>query len=418
MTKPMNNIKQLIILTTITTLFYCLLFVVRTAFPTIENYFYDYKFKFIKSTTPNEIVIVGIDSKAIKEIGEFPWPREVFAQLIKQINDADPAVIALNFVFPPRVDDPGSDSLRKTLESINQCVMGMHFEKVTDHAAPTALVAPLAYEYRFKEKKNSETIFKNFSYAAKKVEFGDPLIAKHATHAGFLNVSIHESNRTVRELVHVLRAGNEFYPSFALAAAASFLNMKKEDLVLNGNGSVHLSSKKIPLIRNQGSLRLNFRGEPGTITTLSAADILSNSITQEQLQNKLVFVGITTPSALPTGFFTTPVAKTFPGVELWATATLDIISTTYIKKGVIISIINWLTTLLLFPGCLFVFRKWRQLSTLLFCLSITTISIILELSLFMLFRYYWNSTYHVYALLILCLWSFGQKYLTTSTTTS
>lgn len=40
---------------------------------------------FLKKIPPNEIVIIGIDEESIGQIGQWPWPRQVFANLLERL---------------------------------------------------------------------------------------------------------------------------------------------------------------------------------------------------------------------------------------------------------------------------------------------------------------------------------------------
>lgn len=52
---------------------------------------------------PASIVIVDIDEKSIHEIGQWPWPRVVFADLANKLKEAEAVGIDVNFKEPSRV---------------------------------------------------------------------------------------------------------------------------------------------------------------------------------------------------------------------------------------------------------------------------------------------------------------------------
>ena len=72
------------------------------------------------------------------------------------------------------------------------------------------------------------------------------------------------------------------------------LRKKKGDeiIVLDGKGVVHLDDKRLKLTRGTGSVRINYKGEAGTVKTFSAADVLNGNIDPKVLRDKLVFVGM------------------------------------------------------------------------------------------------------------------------------
>ncbi|NDP59043.1 MAG: CHASE2 domain-containing protein, partial [Oxalobacteraceae bacterium] len=58
----------------------------------------------------DDIIIVAIDDYSLAELGRWPWPRELHAQLIDQLSLAQPRAIGLDVILseperPPRLGD-------------------------------------------------------------------------------------------------------------------------------------------------------------------------------------------------------------------------------------------------------------------------------------------------------------------------
>ena len=319
--------------------------------------------------------------------------------------------IALDFLFPKRPDDTlGNDSLAAVFSRVSKLVAGMRLEAVTDDAEiPMAMVTTEAYKQRFMMLKNQDGILDYFSFSAGKVDFGDPYITKHADRGGFLNVSTHRTGQKLRELVHVVRGGNEYFPSFGLAAVAAFLKLKPDKFALTGKGAVYLDDKRLTLARGTGSVRINYKGEAGTIQTVSASDILNRTIDPKVLRGKLVFVGITDAPSSPSDFFITPTGTQFPGVEIWATAALDIIRGSWIRTNTFLFIVNIIILLFLFPGCILLFTGPKRKYSIVAGTSVVVISVIVEFFLLRSTGYFWNAGFHLYGWLFLIVWFATQK---------
>ena len=62
----------------------------------------------------NEVVVVAIDDASIDQVGRWPWPRSVLAQLIDRLDAAEPAVIGFDIVFsePSAFSEEGGLSAR------------------------------------------------------------------------------------------------------------------------------------------------------------------------------------------------------------------------------------------------------------------------------------------------------------------
>ncbi len=54
--------------------------------------------------------IVDIDEESLRRVGQWPWPRDKVAQLVRQLDKAQPASIALDVMFPERDRQPAFDA--------------------------------------------------------------------------------------------------------------------------------------------------------------------------------------------------------------------------------------------------------------------------------------------------------------------
>jgi len=66
------------------------------------------------SATDGEIVVIGMDQKAIDAFGPMPWPRDIMADAISFLNadpEQAPAVIGIDVLFVSESGDPDADAL-------------------------------------------------------------------------------------------------------------------------------------------------------------------------------------------------------------------------------------------------------------------------------------------------------------------
>jgi adenylate cyclase len=61
-------------------------------------------------TTSEQIHVVNIDDRAIAQRGQFPFPRNQYADIIRQLQDRNAGVIVFN-IFMPDLDRFGQDSV-------------------------------------------------------------------------------------------------------------------------------------------------------------------------------------------------------------------------------------------------------------------------------------------------------------------
>ena len=103
---------------------------VRIADPTFVEvmrlkYFDQLQKKYPRSTDGQTYsVIVDIDEKSLREVGQWPWPRTVLAELFQKSKDAGMLVLGLDVLFAEK-DRTSPDLIAKDLEQRNPKVAEM-----------------------------------------------------------------------------------------------------------------------------------------------------------------------------------------------------------------------------------------------------------------------------------------------------
>jgi hypothetical protein len=148
--------------------------------------------------------------------------------------------------------------------------------------------------------------------------------------SGFFNVSL-DPDGILRSVPLVIEHKGRFYPSLALATLMQFLRVN--DVLLKTNRSVGESlclNKTVIPLTSKGNMLIRFRGKSKTFDYVSAADILSDRISKEKIQGKIVFVG-TSASGMKE-FKSTPFDSIFPGVEIHATVVDNILKKDFLSR--------------------------------------------------------------------------------------
>jgi EAL domain-containing protein (putative c-di-GMP-specific phosphodiesterase class I)/CHASE2 domain-containing sensor protein len=183
-----------------------------------------------------DIVLVGIDEKALREVGRWPWPRDRYAELIESIDAADPKQQVHDIVLSERTERSQDRRLAKALaESRN---------------------VTLAYLPRAGARDGQLQDIKPL-----------PEFERHAR-IGTIGVWYNYAN----EAWHLPRAyakDGKLIPS--LAATLAGLEPTSD-----------------------ATFRVNYAFAPRTVPVVSAADILSRRADPELLTGKTVIVGTTT----------------------------------------------------------------------------------------------------------------------------
>lgn len=368
----------------------------------VENVFYDLNFAFTKATAAcDSVVIVGIDAESISGIGTWPWPRATIAELVNRLQSYSPRVVALDILFPPKREDPqGNDSLAGAFAKINKLILPFRasFSEGGDGQAAAATIPADVYKQRFLMVTRKSGLDDVTLFSANRIDASDSAFTASAAQSGVINVTTNKMDQKLREIVHVIKAGDEYYPSFALCAVSAYLGCKASDFALDGKPQVKICGRSVPISTYAGSTLIQFRGRAGTVRTIPAIRVIKGAADAASLRDKLVFVGITDALA-GADFFTTPVGSQFPGVELWATAAMDVLQGSWVRDlSGVGSFFNILVVFLLFPGLALAFPSRMKALSLAAGLLIAVASVGTGWFLFRHYHVFWNPGYHLYAL--------------------
>lgn len=96
---------------------------------------YDWAVTYAAPPATSEIVLVTVDKHSVDELGRWPWPRRVHAELIDRLSVAGAKVIALDVLFaePDRLDPDGDDLLAQAIAHSARVVLPMTAEPLDSH---------------------------------------------------------------------------------------------------------------------------------------------------------------------------------------------------------------------------------------------------------------------------------------------
>jgi serine/threonine-protein kinase len=386
----------------------------------LQDAFYDSNFAFSPRSASaaglggsDSVVIVGIDAESISGVGGWPWPRGTIAALINRINACGPRIVALDILFPPKGEDAaGNDSLAHAFKNVNRLIIPFRASSIREGqgVGGTPVVPADVLRQRFLMVTNAKKLDEATFFRANRIDASDPMFTQFASQSGVINVTTSKMDQKLREIVHVIRAGDDFFPSFGLCAVAAYLGLKPEEFVLDGHGpQVRLGQTDVPLTSYAGSSLLHFRGRPGTIMTIPASSVLSGSVKPEMLRDKLVFLGVTDAGA-GADFFLTPIGSQFPGVELWATSAADILQKSWISNASgIWTVFSILLVLILFPGLAILFGATKKALSLGIGFALVVVSVFIGIALFGAHHCFWDPSPHCVAWAFSILFIAAQK---------
>ena len=305
----------------------------------IENISYDaYQSLFVEKSTFDEVVIIDIDEKSIGEIGQFPWRRDIFANLIQKLNQYGVSVITFDVFFseddkqnPKKIleefnikNDTVLDSDQKLLESIQSSnvvlpVLGdiSKYNKDNPSKPKTNIVSkggdPSDYIYSFKNKITSLEKFNNAAKGVGTISYLD------------------SSDAVLRSLPIFLKIENDIWPALSLEtlrvlhdhksilinsdeAGINLIKTRKYQIEPDANAIVHINYKKFD--------KENY---------ISAVDVLNQNINANKLRDKIAIIGSSAQGIFD--FVKIPNGNVIPGVETHAHMIENIINNDFIIKN-------------------------------------------------------------------------------------
>lgn len=243
--------------------------------------FNDLNFHLQEKTINPDIVVIGIDEKSVNHFGRWPWNREVLAQGLKKLQDAD--LVAFDMVFSEST--PSDQDLANSLSSLNNSVCGFFLRKhatevLTDTQLDVLQNSSLdLLQSKLKEQNN----FFTANFAEVSIE---PIIESCTMQGAFSTIS--SDDKLYRFYPSAFYLHNSLYPSLGLQSLRLRFN---SDVDLKNSDTLVLNKENI-YIDSFGFTRLNFYPKE-QYKALSFLDLYEGKIEKSALQNKIVLFGVT-----------------------------------------------------------------------------------------------------------------------------
>ena len=294
-------------------------------FQSLDSRVRDFYFKFRGAEkTDDSIIIVDIDERSIKELGQWPWEREKVATILQNLSNQGAAIIGLDIIFS-EADKTSPHAMAKE--------WNLHATNLPDYdliLAKTIAQTPaiLGYVFDFNDANENEApqipaVFvekskqpMEFLPQAKGVLTNIPLIQNAGYSSGYLN-NIPDESGVIRSVPLLIGYDMEIYPSLAFEMYR--LIRQSNQIVTTyseaGVASITLEDTSIACDRF-GRLHLNFRGPAKSYKYISALDVFNDSVAKEQIQGKYIFIGTSAYGIMD--LRATPMDSVIAGVEIHA----------------------------------------------------------------------------------------------------
>ena len=276
--------------------------------------------------------IVAIDQKSMVALGQWPWPRTVLAQLVREIQRAKPLAIGLDILM----SETDRSSPEHWLDNMptHDADLAQALEALPSHDAelaralagarvvlglagtpePTGMLVfatPILVEGASKgDAVDTQARVRHFAGALTNL----PMFERAAAGHGLLSVDPEEG--VVRRVPMVATIDGTLVPSFSLEMVRVALGVPTLRLRAGDGGIVSIGAGGFTMpTESDGAVRLHYSPRDAR-RFVSALDVLQGRIELDALAGKLVLVGMT--GVTQVDYQETPLGDRMPGVEIHA----------------------------------------------------------------------------------------------------
>ena len=320
----------------------------------IDAFVYDARLRLTMPGGVDErIVILDIDEKSLAEGGRWPWSRDKMAALVDKLFDHyGVAILGFDVVFA----EPDESSGLKSLEALSRRELK---DDAAYQSALKGLRASLDYDRRFAESMKGRSVvlgyyFTNLQSSQSSGKLPEPVLPPGTFNGRNLsllgwngygaNLPAYQANAAgaghfvplvdfdgiSRRVPMIVEYQGSYYESLSLAVLRQLLGMPPVEPGYADDGGAsnrhYAGLEWLDIKTSRGAVRIPvdesaaalipYRGKEGSFVYLSIADALHGRLPVEALKGKIVLVGTTTPGLMD--LRATPVATTYPGVEIHA----------------------------------------------------------------------------------------------------
>jgi eukaryotic-like serine/threonine-protein kinase len=309
------------------------------------------------NVTDNRIAIVNIDEKSLRQLGPWPWPRSVIADMLQILKNNGARLIGVDFLYPEAERNQGLLELRELqksillrdaisakdpwlLENLNRIQERLDNDRIlakTIRECGNVILPVLGVLGRYDTEvvMTEGSSLRRSSYPVKgalgsfvpahQIIMPFEELAQSCKGLGHINLS---PNRLLEGEVHLLYLNyrGHLLPSLGLHLAIDYLDQRLEQVLRPGKG-IQVGQAFIPA--ESGEILLKFKGGRRSFPYYSFVDILSVKKVPSVFDRKIVLIGSTTEEA---SFVHTPVDVGMPRIELLANVVENLMNSRYVKR--------------------------------------------------------------------------------------
>ena len=329
--------------------------------------------------------IVEIDQKSLAALGQWPWPRPVLAELVRDINRHRPAAIGIDILMPEADGQSLERLVARTGNSDPTVASQLAALSLSDAelaktlaAAPTVLAiagsaSPTGMLLRVPPftvadvtpgaapAEDAALWVPRFKGALTSLDQLDRAAVGHGL------ISIEATGGVVRRIPLVASVGGTLVPALAIEMLRVAVGAPTLRLVTDGPAVAGIRvGDRTALTEEDGAARVYYSPSRSD-RYISAVDVLDGKFDPQQIAQKLVLIGVTGVGMVEDK--NTPLGSLMPGVEIHAQLLENLFDQTLLRRPLWASGVEALAFLLLGALLVYATPRWSARNSALLALG-------------------------------------------------
>ena len=348
---------------------------------------YDFYQKTLVKGEVKNITIIDIDEKSIAAIGQFPWRRDVYAKILSQLNQYNPASVAFDIFFSEEDKQNPKNLLieLKKNNNISENIEVLDTNKIfIDEIKKTKAILPVVGVIKKNivinnSKPKLRIISKGSNPKNYLFKFNGKItslekINNAATGIGSISL-LPGIDGIIRSVPILLNIDDQIWPSLSLESIRVSNDQKNLLIETNDTGIQSIKTRKnIFTADNNGIINIKYKDFKKD-NYISAIDIINNNFDKNRIENKIILIGSSAQGLFDIVKISN--GRVVPGVEVHAHIINNILTDDSIKKNLFTnSIENILLIIVLIMLVLLPSKTKPKYSILFFIGCLVTINLI------------------------------------------
>ena len=304
---------------------------------------YDFYQKTLVKGEVKNITIIDIDEKSIAAIGQFPWRRDVYAKILSNLNQYNPASVAFDIFFSEEDNQNPKNLLikLKKYNNISENIKVLDTNKIfIDEIKKTKAILPVVGTVKKNlvinnSKPKLRIISKGSNPKNYLFKFKDKItslekINDAATGIGSISL-LPGIDGIIRSVPILLNIDDQIWPSLSLESIRVSNGQKNLLIKANDSGIQSIKTRKNTFTTdNNGVINIKYKDFKKD-NYISAIDIIDNNFDKKRIENKIILIGSSAKGLFDIVKISN--GRVVPGVEVHAHIINNILTNDSIKKN-------------------------------------------------------------------------------------